>query len=119
MKKVQFKLEFRDKIESGLYKVITRDGRLVTIRLWDWDEKFPILAKIDREVDPITYLKDGTYDEFDRTEYDLFVLVPGESKLNKFEQAIKDMLSEFCECSDDMAIEKAAELAIKFNNYLK
>lgn len=44
MKKIAFNIKFRPQVESGEYKVVTREERPVEIRIWDLKGDFPIVG---------------------------------------------------------------------------
>ena len=44
MTKIPFNIMYRPQIESGKFKVVTADGRPVTIQRWDMKGNYPILA---------------------------------------------------------------------------
>ena len=53
----EFKVEYREKIESGEYEVETRDGRNVRIICWDATPDVPICAIVEGQ--PTMYYEDG------------------------------------------------------------
>lgn len=44
MTKIPFSIKYRPQIESGEYKVVTREDRPVEIRIWDLKGDFPIVG---------------------------------------------------------------------------
>ena len=44
MTKIPFNVKYRPQIESGEYKVVTREDRPVEIRIWDLKGDFPIVG---------------------------------------------------------------------------
>ena len=47
--KKEFNIKYRSEIESGLYKVETRDGRPARIVCWDkgGDDLYPVIALVE------------------------------------------------------------------------
>lgn len=102
MAKIPFDIKYRPQIESGEYKVETRDGRSVRIICWDKQE----YAGQREEPTPIVYLllskggcenimicaTDGMYSDGLERDSDLFIVTP-EPKLTKFELQLLDWLS--------------------------
>ena len=108
---IPFNMQYREKIESGEYKVVTRDGRPVRIGMWD------VMAPTCL-VGTYKYVKDDEGDNSesfagwdskgkcggqDRENLDLFVIAP-EMQLSVFEEAClkeffllspQDILPEF------------------------
>lgn len=92
--KKQFDISMRPQIESGEYKVITRDGHPVRILCYDRKGKFNIIALVDDGYIEIKqeYTPDGCL-LHDKSEHrlDLFVITP-EPEMTEFEKGIYDMM---------------------------
>ena len=110
MTKIPFDIKYRPQIESGEYKVETRDGRSVEIVKWDFRNlhgKTPILAIIHGDYDyNRAYSEDG-YSIFESDK--LFIVTP-EEELTEFEKAIKDMIKPYAAWPDDIFKEESAKL---------
>ena len=61
MSKNVFDMKYRQQIESGEVKVVTRDGRPVRILNWDMQGRYPVLAVIS--VDQTNYEGDQSWQE--------------------------------------------------------
>ena len=89
MEKIPFNIKYRPQIESGEYKVETRDGRPGRIVCWDLnDGDYAIVAVItqgDRDLVE-TYTNEGVYLLCEENAFDLFC-VPPVQDLSKFEMA--------------------------------
>lgn len=93
--RIPFDIKYRDKIESGEYKVETRDGRPARIICWDANCDAPILAlvvgfpgnKTDTREYILSCFEKGNYYTTKESENDLFLVTP-EPEMNEWEQAI-------------------------------
>ena len=96
MAKIPFDIKYRPQIESGEYKVETRDGRRARIICWDRiDKHYPIIALAPNEggEGSYEYTNDGLYfQDGEQTEDDLFIVTP-EEELSEFEMAIHRRLN--------------------------
>ena len=85
--KIPFDIKYRPQIESGEYKVETRDGKHVRILCYDANNIVPIVALVtfnDGSEGSRDYYSDGTMN-FDRVDpLDLFIVIP-EKELTEFE----------------------------------
>ena len=91
--KIPFDIKYRPQIESGEYKVVTRDGNSVRIICWDRKsagDGQPIVALVKKEhyEDSIWVEENGVYKGTMGHEYDLFIITP-EAELTELERAIK------------------------------
>lgn len=91
--KIPFDIKYRPQIESGEYKVETRDGRRVKIIYWDLNCTSPIVAVMDVHIDlpgEIVDIFSVSGMAFDDSESpsDLFIVTP-EPELTEFEKGIK------------------------------
>lgn len=93
--KVQFDIAYRSWIESGEYKVVTRNDKPVRIVCWDYKtgegEDYNIIGLVEgREGEEFLayYNNKGRYSHYRETAHDLFVIIP-ESELTDLERAIK------------------------------
>lgn len=108
---IPFNMEYREKIESGEYQVITRDGRPVRIGMWDVKAPTCVLGTYKYDKDNpddkgenfAGWCKDGKCGGQGREHLDLFVIAP-EMQLSIFEEAClkeffmlspQDILPEF------------------------
>lgn len=103
MRKIEFDIKFRPQIESGEYKVITRDDRPVRIVCWDMkSDHYPILALIDdgtKELHKSFTTKGRYFVEGDENSQDLFIIIPEEED----ERIRKELISfvyRHIECHD-------------------
>lgn len=116
--KIPFDIKFRPQIESGEYKVETRDGRPVEIISFELTDTngCPIAAKFRLCAGtPVVYLFDenGEYRGEGASDYDLFIITP-EPELTEWERTLSDCLQKHglldCGAADRIAKESAAEL---------
>ena len=96
MAKIPFDIKFRQQIESGEYKVETRDGRTARIICWDRKEYncYPIIALLEEESGNeilLTYSQNGknVIGNSNRPS-DLFLVTP-EPELSEFEKKLSDI----------------------------
>lgn len=98
MAKIPFDIKFRPQIESGEYKVETRDGRPVRIVCWDRQaEYYPLVALISagKIEDEAVYTIDGKY-VYDQegNDLDLIIIVPDpEVEESEGERIRKDIVA--------------------------
>ena len=117
----QFDIKYRPQIESGEYKVETRDRRPVRIVSWDFLSEKPIIGLIGMGFNNgetiATYYKQGRVATSHDDCADLFIITPG-PELNEFENKLRviceDAVREsqlFPErTSEDFAKKHSAEL---------
>lgn len=95
MAKIPFDIKYRDKIECGVYKVVTEDDEPARIICWDStiNKERPIIAIVfDDQIEQ--YKADGRYDnDYDTSNYDLFIVTP-EPELSGFEKACMKLYNE-------------------------
>lgn len=101
--KIPFDIKYRPQIESGEYKVETRDGRPARIICWDIEYYYPqykigALIKNDEGEDFFFLTEKGYFcikesGECDSNN-DLFIVTP-EEELTEFEQEVSDIV-EYC-----------------------
>ena len=98
MAKIPFNIKFRPQIESGEYKVETRDGRPARIICWDANCYTPIVFLATEHDDIDDNDKEYPYscNNFGRSfsvdsPNDLLIITP-EPELSEFEKAIKDLV---------------------------
>ena len=86
--KIPFDIKYRPQIESGEYKVETRNGESVRIICWDKQGECPIvvLSCVDGDEGVYTYHENGHYIN-NESIYDLFIITP-EEELTEFEKAV-------------------------------
>lgn len=67
--KTAFNIKFRPEIEAGEFKVVTADGRPVTIQRWDMKGNYPILGYLmEKQTD---YEGENTWEEERPIAFDL------------------------------------------------
>ena len=89
-KKVPFNMNYRPEIESGKYKVVTRDGRTVRIVCWDATEEYPLIVLFaGGSARPAEYPADGVSTIYKNC--DLFV-VTGEEDRRGFKGVLCDCI---------------------------
>jgi len=96
MAKIPFDVKFRPQIESGEYKVGTRDGRVVH-NIWRVKEPFytnnrraEVCALIDGEEDALVFFEGGRYLPTTKdtdSPFDLFIVTP-EPEMTTFEKKV-------------------------------
>lgn len=95
MAKIPFDIKFRPQIESGEYKVETRDGRSARIICWDKKNvNYPIAALVttgDREYF-YDYTRKGELHVSEEGIYDLFIVTP-EPEMSEMETLLLSWLS--------------------------
>ena len=94
MRRINFDIKYRPEIESGRYKVQTRDGKPARVILWDALGPFPIIALVSfgDEEGPYSYTKDGKSSTYNMNSWgDLFILTD-EPELTPFEEAVKQLM---------------------------
>ena len=92
MKKIPFNIKYRPEIESGKYKVVTRDNTPVRIICWDSKSEQPVIGLVwDKEasMEIVELFSDNGHYWRDNKEsdYDLFILTD-EPELTDFERAV-------------------------------
>lgn len=88
--RIPFDIEHRDKIESGEYKVETRDGKKVRVLCYDANNIVPVVALVtfnDGSEGSRDYYLDGRMDCDRENPLDLFIVTP-EPEMNEWELAI-------------------------------
>ena len=87
--KIPFDIKYRPEIESGKYKVVTRNGLSVRIICWDLENSQPIVGVIScQEETPDLFNSDGKYwRKGHEDKFDLFILTD-EPELTEFEKAV-------------------------------
>jgi len=118
MKKIPFDIKYRPEIESGKYKVVTRDGRDVRIICWDkrvYGGRHEIVALVPTPEGSTEscqmYNPDGTLISATWNDnFRLFILTD-EPELTEFEEAVGKML--FIRLSNDELIRETKEKSAK------
>lgn len=94
--KIPFDIKYRPQIESGEYKVETRDGRPVRVVCWDRKYGFPICGlatEADGHESYVSCYFDGIADRAYECPSDLFIVTP-EPELSEFEKELSKCLCE-------------------------
>ena len=98
--RIPFDIKYRPQIESGEYKVETRDGKPVRIICWDRKYGYPIVGlAYEKAAGRESYVNaclDGTAPT---NGDDLFIITP-EEELTEFEKVVKDRLWRTLEYSE-------------------
>ena len=114
MKTKPFDIKYRPQIESGEYKVVTREDRPVEIKIWGLRGDFPIVGvyydeKNDRDT-AVQVTAEGKVSVNSNESYsDDFFLVKADSKPTEFEKAFLGIIKD----CDDSALRK------KYQEYFK
>lgn len=99
--KIPFDIKYRPQIESGEYKVETRDGKKVRVLCYDANSTAPVVALVtfnDGSEGSRDYYSNGTINYCGRENpLDLFVVTP-EEELSEFEERIFKLLRQYKEC---------------------
>ena len=99
MTKIPFNIDYRHQIESGEYKVVTREDRPVEIKLWDLKGDFPIVGvyyddKNNRET-AVQVTAEGRCSIKPNDDYcDDFFVITDEPELTEFEQTLELILND-------------------------
>ena len=110
MAKIPFDIKYRPEIESGKYKVVTKDGLTVALKKVTSNHTTILLAFVGKDEGPVDYDKCDDIRILDDMFYnhsDLFILTDGtelkDIELNEFEKALDDhnILSEYDYASMD------------------
>ena len=112
--KIPFDIKFKPQIESGEYKVQTKNGEHVEILKWEMrsiNNLYPILALVsDKKIDEALRYSDKGY--CGRADYSLFLVTP-EPEMTTFEKRFLEIVVEIVEEKDNECphpLEYAAEL---------
>ena len=96
MTKIPFNIKYRPQIESGEYKVVTRENRPVEIKIWDLKGDFPIVGvyydeKNNRDT-AVQVTVDGRCSIKPDDDYcDDFFIITSKSDLTEFESAVQEI----------------------------
>ena len=96
MEKIVFNVAYRPQIESGEYKVVTRENRPVEIKIWDLKGDFPIVGvyydeKNNRDT-AVQVTVDGRCSIKPDDDYcDDFFIITSKSDLTEFESAVQEI----------------------------
>lgn len=106
MTKIPFNIKYRTQIESGEYKVVTREDRPVEIKLWDLKGDFPVVGvyyddKNNRDT-AIQVTAEGKCSINPADDYcDDFFIIPANSNLTEFENVLANIYEKFA-CMHDI-----------------
>lgn len=94
--KIPFDIKYKPQIESGKYKVQTRDGHSVRIICWDAQGYRPIMALIqDGDSERCVAIREnGNFDIRFEHIYDLFIITP-EAEVTEFEEMLYSILDAY------------------------
>ena len=107
MAKIPFDIKFKPQIESGEYKVETRDGLPVRVLCFDAEGRFPVVAMVN-SFPASMYTKCGcAMNNEGHGKYDLFIVTP-EPELSEFEIRLLDWLSD--DTSGEIPMERMKEV---------
>jgi len=107
MKAIPFNIKYRPQVESGEYRVVTREYRPVEIRIWDLKGDFPIVgvyydAKNNRET-AVQVTAEGRCSVTPGEEYcDDFFIITDKPELTEFEYAVREIFYKGREDNIDM-----------------
>ena len=96
MTMIPFNIKYRPQIESGEYRVVTRENRPVEIRIWDLKGDFPIVGvyyddKNNRET-AVQVTAEGRCSIKPIDDYcDDFFIITSKSDLTEFESAVQEI----------------------------
>lgn len=96
MTKIPFNIKYRPQIESGEYKVVTREDRPVEIRIWDLKGDFPVVGvyfdeKNNRDT-AVQVTAEGRCSIKPNDDYcDDFFIITSKSDLTEFESAVQEI----------------------------
>lgn len=96
MTKIPFNIKYRVQIESGEYKVVTREDRPVEIKIWDLKGDFPVVGvyfdeKNNRDT-AVQVTVDGRCSIKPNDDYcDDFFIITSKSDLTEFESAVQEI----------------------------
>ena len=110
MAKIPFDIKYRPQIESGEYKVETRDGKKVRVLCYDANNIVPVVALVtfcDGNELSRDYYSNGTIDYDRENPLDLFIVTP-EEELTEFEIRLLDWLSD--DTSGEIPMERMKEV---------
>ena len=124
-KRIPFNIKYRPQIESGEYKVETRDGKHVRILCYDANNIVPIVALVtfnDGSEGACHYYSDGAM-SCEENPLDLFI-VTQEEELTPFEKELVDILKCLSgrpseQTYEDYAKEQTAQLLSLAREQLK
>lgn len=115
--KIPFDIKYRPQIESGEYKVQTRDGRKVRILTFTYPSEHLIQAEIDKRC--VLYNPNGTWwDDGTDSELDLFIITP-EAEVTEFKIEVHEIISQVLSdkripyCREQFEKEAASALLMK------
>lgn len=102
MSRLKFDIKFKPQIESGEYKVETRDGKPARILCWDKVDEcgqyiVALVQYTPEHENMISVCEDGIYKGTYGHGYDLFIITQ-EPELSEFEERIFKLLCQYKEC---------------------
>ena len=118
--RIPFEISKRPQIESGEYKVETRDGRSVRIICWDKKNvNYPIAALVTKDDHEYfyDYTRKGELHVSEEGIYDLFIVTP-EPEMSEFEKRLQEVLFEHA-TTNSSAEEKAHQYSAELLSFAK
>lgn len=125
-KKIPFDISYREKIESGEVKVVTRDDHPIRIICWDAGPDWPICGLIKDYNPESTYVHPTLFDNegkcIDKTSKDLFIIVESDDRpidshvweiikeIAAFQK--KDTVNEICEWLKDYCVPILSDVCV-------
>lgn len=99
MKRIPFNIMYRPQIESGEYKVVTREDCPVEIKIWDLKGEFPVVGVYHDEKNSrdtaVQVTAEGKCSKTPGEEYcDDFFVIPVNTELTEFEKTIQALFEE-------------------------
>lgn len=107
--KIPFDVKYRPQIESGEYKVETRDGDSVRIVCWDRKGNYPVLGLLLNEESntefTLSVSEGGRFiDDTVVSGDDLFLITP-EPELTEFERRLAELMYSGCDLEGMLEVE--------------
>jgi len=97
MTKIPFNIKYRSQVESGEYRVVTREDRPVEIRIWDLKGEFPVVGvyyddKNNRDT-AVQVTAEGRCSVTSGEEYcDDFFIITSEPEITEFRKELTTMV---------------------------
>ncbi len=100
MKKIPFNIKYRPQIESGEYRVVTREDCPVEIKIWDLKGDFPVVGvyydyKNKRDTAVQVTAEGWCSIKPDDNYSDDFFIITDKPELTEFEEILKSIVNGF------------------------